>query len=58
MSLEMPFGLGGNSVKLTQPNKNGGENVDGELAIWWQGGPLLTHLHTVFMAYLSAFVSA
>ena len=30
-------GLGGNSVKLTQPRKNGGEDIEGELALWWQG---------------------
>ena len=33
----MPYGLGGNSIKLTQPLKNGGEDINGELALWWQG---------------------
>ena len=24
-------------MKLTQPRKNGGEDIEGELALWWQG---------------------
>ena len=24
-------------MKLTQPRKNGGEDIGGELALWWQG---------------------
>jgi len=37
VNVEMPYWLGGNSVKLTQPNKNGGDELDGEAAFWWQG---------------------
>lgn len=37
VEIKMPYGLGGNSIKLTQPMKNGGEDINGELALWWQG---------------------
>lgn len=33
----MPFGLGGSSIKITQPLKNGGDDIEGKLALWWQG---------------------
>ena len=35
--LPMPYGLGGNSIKVTQPNKNGGDHLPGALGLWWQG---------------------
>lgn len=58
--IDMPNGLGGNSVKLTQPNKNGGEAVEGQAAFWWQGSMTpanTTHFLTSTLARVSGFHS-